>query len=298
MKVIVQQKFGNTLSKVSGATVNVTIDGITTAYTTDANGEATFTVAFGNSYTVVAAKREGWYVPQSAYSQTFVADQTVRIVTYIFRSANTGLFVVASDGDEYTLPEWEDSVEAGTRENSEAKLIKVSTNALVQAGGIFAVSIDHLRSRSYGANQAWSPSGVRFTSIPLNGNSASASYYYDGLTASRLIQQEGDERSIETPAADKCLALNFKLADGTEDELVLPGFLGSVGQWNELWLNATEVDDILISTRPSGSYLLSTLTTQKWTSTQASETHAWYWGSVASNRSKGYSDVVLPFFAY
>ena len=298
VKVVLTQKTGETISKVSGATVNVTVDGVTTSYTTDSQGIAMLTVPYGKTYTVTAPQREGWYLHENSYARTYTADQTGRVILYAYRQYDSGLFIVASDGSEYTLEQWEEAVEAGTRQNSEAKLIKVSTGALVQAGGVFAVDIDHLRSRSYGANKAWSSQNVQFNSVPLNGNSTSANYYYDGLTASRLVQTEGDERAIDTLAADKCLAESRVLAEGTENELTLPGFLGSIGQWKELWMNAAEVDDILTSVRPDGTYLLSTLTTAKWTITQSNALNSWCWGTAAAVSGKVYSCVVLPFFAY
>jgi hypothetical protein len=154
-----------------------------------------------------------------------------------------------------------------------------------------------LRERTYGANATWNPDNVLFNSIPVNGNSASQPYYYDGMTASGLIQKEGDERGLQTPAVDKCLAMTQTIGEG-ENEQTLKGFLGSVGQWNILWANRVEIDNILTSTRPEGTYLLSTLTTYKWTSTQNSASGAWSWTRVADNNGKTNSYTVVPFFAF
>ena len=118
-------------------------------------------------------------------------------------------------------------------------------------------------------------------------------YQYDGLTATEKILAEAESLSFTVPAASACWARTYELAGNT-----LQGFLGGLGQWSELWANVSEVDDILTYTRPNGSYLMSTWTTAKWTSTQSNANDANYWGAAATNASKSSSYVVLPFFAY
>jgi hypothetical protein len=136
---------------------------------------------------------------------------------------------------------------------------------------------------------------VQFFDIPLNGNNASQDYYYDGRTASALIQDEGDRRNINTPAVDEALARTFTLGSGG----TLKGFLGSVGQWAILWENRFLVDNILTTTRPSAAYNFSTFHTNKWTSTQSGANSAWYWTTSANYGGlKSGSYVVVPFFAF
>ena len=133
---------------------------------------------------------------------------------------------------------------------------------------------------------------MQFNSVPLNGNAATALYYYDGLTASRKIQAEGDERNIGTPAVDACLELSVTTGETTHQ-----GFLGSTGQWAQLWANIGAFDSIMDYVRPLGSRL-AVHTEQKWTCTQVSAFNAYYWGTAANNGGKVNSYVVLPFFAY
>jgi hypothetical protein len=202
-----------------------------------------------------------------------------------------------SNGDDYTLKEWKEMVENEEVTNKEAKYIKISSANLINNQGVFCVDIDMVRERTQGSNLQWCPSNMQFNNIPLNGNSSSELYYYDGLTASRLIQKEGDDRPVGTPAVDRCLGMNRVVAEGTEREHTMPGFLGSIGQWAVLWANVAEFDDILRYVRPEGTYLMTSWTTQKWSSTQNGVTTAWYWTSVASHYVKNDSYVVLPFFA-
>lgn len=300
VKVVLQQKVVDVISNVAGATVSIAYDGVSTDYVTDSLGQVTATIPYGKTYTVTAPHREGWYIHEGKYIGTYTADQTSRVVLYTYRQYESGLFIIASDGNEYTLEQWEDAVQAGTVVNDDAKLIKIFTGALAEAGGVFAINIDMVRERSYGTNRAWCPQQAVFNSIPSNGNSLSANYYYDGLTASLRVQQEGDDRALDTPAFDRALSQSFTIAAGTSSERILPGFLGAIGQWKELWMNVAEVDDILLSVRPNGTYLFSTLTTGKWTSAQAGGNVAFYWKTSpdTTNSNKASTFIVLPFFAY
>lgn len=297
--VLVQEYAGQTVTNVSGLTVTLTISGNSTQYVTNSSGKVVINVDLGSQYSISVPNREGYYVsPMNTQTQSFTAESSSRGVLFIYRNAETGIFIVHENGDDYTLPEWEDAVSAGTVTNSQAKLIKIATSTLVDNNGVFGVLIDHLRERTYGANVQWNPESALFNSIPFDGNSASQPYYYNGMTASDLIQKEGDERGLQTPAVDRCLAMTQTIGEG-ESEQTLKGFLGSVGQWNILWTNRTEIDNILTSTRPEGTYLLSTLTTAKWTSTQNSAAHVWNWTTVAGGYGpKTISYTVVPFFAF
>ena len=75
-------------------------------------------------------------------------------------------------------------------------------------------------------------------------------------------------------------------------------FLGSIGQLAVLWNNRFEIDDMLTMVRPNATYLLSTFTGGKWSSTQNGAITAWNWAAAASNGSKDNYYAVVPFFAF
>ena len=278
---------------LSGKTVSVTSGGTTTTYTTDAQGKVQFEIAIGTQYTVTAPQIEDKYIRTGGYTRTYVAERSVRVLNFIYRTYDSGLFVVASDGAEYALNDWETAVAGGTRQNSEAKLIKVATAALIQAGGVFYFDIDDMRNKNY-EKKTWESQNILLSSIPQNGNSASSNYYYDGYTASTKIQEECTERGLQCAATSHCLEQQYTGISGA----TLKGFLGSIGQWQVMWSARIEIDEILQSVRPNGTYLLSGFTDQKWSSTQNSANYAWNWTSAASYNFKNCSDFVVPFFAY
>lgn len=298
VEVIVQQKSGNSYTKLADIELQVEINGgnpIT--YTTDANGKFVFYVDQGLQYLVTAPEREDCYFSGFNRTQIYTADSAQRVIIFEYRLYSSGLTIMNSNGDDYTLEEWKEMIENEEVTNEEAKYIKISSTNLINNQGVFCVDIDMVRERTQGSNTSWANSNVQFNSIPLNGNSVNELYYYDGLTASRLIQQEGDDRSIPTAAVDRCLDMSRVVAESTANEKTMPGFLGSTGQWIVLWNNVAEMDDILRFVRPNGTYLMSAWTTQKWTSTQSSAPNAYNQTNVVSSGFKNVSYVVLPFFA-
>lgn len=276
-------------TNVSSSDIYVTMNQETTTYTTDSNGIIEFYVQHGTQYTISAPAITDFITPTS---QTFTSAITARGVKVLYRYITSGLLIIDNEGNDYTLEQWETAVAAQTKTNSDAVLIEVVTNALIDNQGLFGLDIDMVAYQRFPANQSWAGSDVEFSSIPLNGNSSNQPYYYDGLTVSKKIQAEGDEKGISTNAVDKCLELSI-----TTGNQVHEGFLGSIGQWSILWNNKLAVDDIIASVRPDAISNLSARTDNKWTSTQVSAINAYSWAIAASNRSKLYSFAVVPFFA-
>jgi len=91
----------------------------------------------------------------------------IRLMPY-----QTGLYIVDSSGNEYRFDEWKTEVTAGRKSNTEAKLIKIASAQLCEAGGVFGVSIDDLRNRSF-ESRTWGPSTLI--------NPPGTGYTYNGL---------------------------------------------------------------------------------------------------------------------
>ena len=295
LTVVTRSLSGSTYTPLAGVTVSVGYGSVVKSKQTDAQGQAEFTIPTGQQYTVSTTPIDGLYARYNKYSEKHTASQTRRTQTFTYTPYETGFFLIDGQGRQYNIDEWRDAVTAGTVEAADAKLVKISTEALASHGGVFAIDIDMI---AYGtgqpANQAWAASNVKFNSIPENGNNTSADYYYDGYTASQLIKQEGAERSIATPAVTAAMAKSVTVGDET-----LPGFLGSIAQWSTLWQNRAEIDALIEEVRPDHTNSISARTTQKWTSAQNSADYAWYWNSSANgNGYKNSSYAVVPFFAY
>lgn len=255
-------------SAFSGVSMVVTYDGEGHTYTTGSDGKVTAQIPLGKSYSVALQRPTGYYFLGGS-SFNYTAEQSQRIIYGRLASANIGVFIVCSNGDEITLDNWSTSGHVAT----DAIAIKIATTELYDNNGVFAISIDEMgvtQNTSY-PKQEWSSDEELFTSIPTNGGNPSQPYYYDGMTASQLIQTEGDTIGVDTPAADWALAKSLTLS-GIEHH----GFLLSLGQMTILWQNSAEIDAILDTVRPTHAYTLRGLSEEKWTSTQYSVVYSWY----------------------
>ena len=286
----VEKKDDTVITKLAERNIYVTIGNTTTTYQTDSNGRVVLHIQHGQTYTVSTDNLNNYYLTTDP-SGSYTATDSSESILYFYLPFRSGLFVVAADGTEYAVDQWQEALANNTVVNSDAKLVKVATATLATNHGIFAIDIDEVCSGTL-VKKVWSaPNNLAMESIPLNGNSASALYYYDGKSASQLIQSEGDSRAIETQAVDEAMNRTVTINNQT-----INGFLGSVGQYSILQQNISEIDGILRVVRPSTTRVMSNITESKWTSTQLSAGTSYYWSTVATGYYKGYSVVVLPFY--
>lgn len=272
----------------------VTIDNEETMYHADSGGMIVFEVPIGKEYKVRIEKPDGLHLLTGVYSATYTAVGASRFIPVSFHIYLSSFLIVDSDGGEWTMDGWE---EAG-KDASEAKLLHVATEELLTAGCDFFMSLDMMAYRKYDTTGAtintmsWAAQNVEFTSIPLNGNSPDKDYYYDGLTATNLIVEEGLNRGIATNCHTTTLRQTFNL--GLE---VLKGFTPSYGQWAVMIANYAYINSIVTAMRPDGDVVTKFWGINKGTSAQGSATDAWYVSRYFSGTSKPYG-YFAPFCAY
>lgn len=249
--------------------------GTTSTYYTPKNGTLVLNIPSGQEYVIDIATKENYYIRGQKYHYEFQATEIRRYIYVNFRAYESGIWIVTDQNEEVTYEDWIQQ----NRDPKSAQLIKIATGELSAAGGVYYLKIDDLRFRKAPSHQ-WSSQNILFTSIPENGNSLTADYYYDGYTSSKNIQQEGDTRTIDTNAVDYALAQTLQIG-----ELTLNGFIGSCGQWATIWRNKEHIDDILEVVRPDLGddrtyYLFSDWTVNKWASSQYGVNNAWFLSSV------------------
>lgn len=303
--VSVKKIDGQTTSTITtGVDIIVVVEGQTYFYTTGSNGDVQFVVPYGSTYTVTAAKIDALYIANNFYTRQFTAGSSTRSVVYYYRTASLGLYITDADGYDYTLSDWEDLVVQGVKTNDQALYIHVVEGNLVAHGGTFLVGIDLLRNRSYGTAVLYSSLNAQYNTIPLNGNTVTSNYYYDGFTQSSVTRAELIERNSTYPALLQAMGSPDSPVGVTVGGEFCQGFIGSYGQWYILWANREYVDEILVSTRPNGTYTFSSLTTRKWTSSQANATAMWQCTNTIENPS--YSSkaggnpvpITIPFYSF
>lgn len=273
----------------------VTIDGEETMYHADSSGMIVFEVPIGKEYKVRIEKPDGLHLLTGVYSATYTAVGASRFIPVSFHIYLSSFLIVDSDGGEWTMDGWE---EAG-KDASEAKLLHVATEELLAVGCDFFMSLDmmaYLKYDTTGATintKSWAVQNVEFTSIPLNGNSPDKDYYYDGLTATNLIVEEGLNRGLATDCHTTTLRQTFNL--GLE---VLKGFTPSYGQWAVMIANYTYINSIVSAMRPDGDVVTKFWGINKGTSTQFSATGAWCVNRYLSGHPFKSYPYYAPFCAY
>ena len=292
----VQERNDGTNLDAEEILVNVTIDGTTTTYTTDSNGEVNIDILYGKSYTVALTRRAYYYILGGIYSYTYTSQQPTRTIDFLYREYQFGLYYADENGIEYTFEQFTTMIENDQKSPNDALYIVVRTETLQESDSCFGINISDMATRSF-SSLSWANSNTQFNSIALNGYGVSNEDFYNGLSASLKIQDEGDKRNIDTPAVDGCLKFNVILGESSHR-----GFLGGIGQWQILWENRFIVDDMIKAVRPNAvNNPLSGYTTNKWSSTQYGASDAWYWTTSAYNNGgngKVNKCAVVPFFAF
>ena len=272
----------------------VTINGVETVYHADSDGFVVFEVPIGEEYNVRIEKPDGLHLLSGVYSSTYTAEGGSRFIPVSFHLYLSSFLIVDADGGEWTMDGWE----AAGKEASEAKLLHVATEELLTAGCDFFMSLDMMAYRKYDTTgetidtMAWAAQDVEFTSIPLNGKDPTKDYYYDGLTATNLIVDEGTNRGIATPCHTATLRQTFTLGLET-----LKGFTLSYGQWAVMIANYSYINSIVTAMRPDGDVVTKFWGIEKGVSAQSDVKVAWFVARYFSSTGKrrGY---FAPFSAY
>ena len=272
----------------------VTINDVETVYHADSDGFVVFEVPIGEEYNVRVEKPDGLHLLSGVYSSTYTAEGGSRFIPVSFHLYLSSFLIVDADGGEWTMDGWE----AAGKEASEAKLLHVATEELLTAGCDFFMSLDMMAYGKYDTtgetiNQMmWAVPREEFTSIPLNGNDATKDYYYDGLTATNLIVDEGTKRGIVTHCHTATLRQTFTL--GLE---LLKGFTPSYGQWAIMIANYAYINSIVTALRPDGDVVTKFWGINKGVSAQSSAQSAWCVGGYLDSFVKN-ANYFAPFSAY
>lgn len=278
-----------------GGVARVTVDGVETVYNADSNGQAQFFVPIGKEYRVSIDKPADLHLITGAYSATYTADRAARVIPVSFHPYLSDILIVDKDGGEWTY----DGFIASGKDVSEGVLLHIATEELLAVGCDFFMSVDVMAYRKFDTDKteiramSWAAQNVQFTSIPLNGNDASQEYYYDGLTATNLIVQEGLSRGINTDCHTRTLRETYALGVTT-----LQGFTPSTGQYAPLIANYTYINDIITFLRPDGDVVNKFWNFSKGTSTQQSAAHACYVSRYVQSNNKNYGSYYAPVCAY
>ena len=270
-------KYSADASPIANKTVQVIMNGVTTNYTTDANGYIVFTAAFGTTYTVVAPNITGYVTPKSVSK---VANSNQRYINFAYRLYTSTLVVIKSDGSEVPFSLW------NIADNNAAVLLKLETSA-----GNCCFKIHN----TIGTNKKWASINLQFPSL-LNLDNAQATADYDGAGNTQKIEDDWailvtTNPTLTIDATTYCRAETVTIGGTTYQ-----GFLPAAGQLVAVKNNIYDINNALTTL---GGNQLAITSGYWWSSSQNSQNHAWYLylGSLGnSNKINGYQ--VLPFFDF
>lgn len=271
--------------------VSVTCDvtnGDTTTTETDEKGKVTFSIPWGKSYKITAGKSDGYYAFRGIYEKNNVADVAEHNLYYHFFPITSGVFILDTAGAQYTLDEWKESGKTA----EDAALVKITTQNLAEHNGSVGFSPSALQT-GYPTKQ-WCTQNVLFSNIPTNGNNTNDALYYDGYKASRLIREEAEEKGLSIPAFSYAYDCTVEMAGE-----ILHGFIASIGQMEEMYINATIVDNLLTTLYGESVKMFGSLFSRgNWTSVQFSISNSWTFNNQPTQYStKSSSNTAIPFFA-
>lgn len=271
-----------------GVAVTCAIDnGDTITTETDSKGKVTFRIPYNKKYKITAAQKDGYYAFRGVYEKNNVADVAEHNLYFHYYPTTSGVFILDATGAQYTADEWQ----AAGKTADEAVLIKLVTQNLANGNNCFGFSPASLQA-GY-PNRQWCTQDVLFNNISLNGNNVKDALYYDGVTSSKLVREEAEERGLSTPLFTYAYEQTVDLAD-----VQLHGFIMTVGQMVEANVNKALVDEVVKMLHGGNAKLFSALFSQwKWTSTQYGATNAWFFSSGPSSDGKSGSSMALPVFA-
>ena len=263
-------------SAIANKVVKVVMNGVTSSYTTDAQGYIVFTAGFGTTYTVIAPNIEGYVTPKSVSK---VANTNTRYINFSYRLYTSTLYVIKSDGTEVPFSLW------NVADNNDAVLLKLETSA---GNCCFKVH------NTIGTNKNWASINLQFPSLPYL-DQAGATADYDGVGNSQKIKDDYDILVTTNPS------LTIEAWTYCHDETVtinnVPynGFLPAAGQLVAVKNNIYDINNALSTL---GGNQLAITSGYWWSSSQYSQDGAWYLnnGSLGNvNKSNGQ---VLPFFDF
>lgn len=287
--VTIDKSENGSVKPLQGVSVTCEIaNGDTTTTETNENGKVTFSIPWGKNYKITAGKAEGYYAFRGIYEKNNVADVAEHNLYYHFFPITSGVFILDTAGAQYTLDEWQESGKTA----EDAVLVKITTQNLAEHNSSVGFSPSALQA-GY-PNKAWCSKNILFSNIPLNGNNTKDALYYDGYESSKLIREEAQERGLTIPAFSYAYDCTVEMAGE-----ILHGFIASIGQMEEMYINATIVDNLLITLYGESVKMFGSLFSKgNWTSVQFSISNSWTFNNQPIQYStKSGSNTAIPFYA-
>ena len=277
---------GHTMSNLAGVPVRVTMDGVTSEYTTDTGGNLSLQVPHGTQYTVAYDKTYDGRFVKGATSGAYTSEKPQRRLYINYITFPTGLSVINSQGREFPVSDW--NTECG-----EPVIFKITNSTLASGDNVFGILISDITTTSM-PSTTWAASNIQFNSYD-NGSS------YYGYLRTCLLVNESNILGISVNAARTCYNKSVRIQDK-----VYPGFLPTVGQYSTVTSYESGIDNFIyefVNPDMPTAWTTRIKEANKWTIDQQSATNSWRFKGNYGNydktySNKNYSNSVFPFYAF
>ena len=269
----------------AGYQCTLTMDGATTTFNTNENGEYVFKAEYGKELTITASDQNDKKVVSDVPIK-HTANATIKYIYVYFSDALLGVTILDKNLNTYTAKEWSD---AG-KSRQDAFLIRIASTTSYNHGADIYIDAQAI------ANKAYTSDSSRLSWQSTNSNllldCPSTVDTWNGMQQCNNYIAQAKSNGVTVPAIDK--SMSYSLTDNNGG--VWKGYLGSKEQWELTWANINELNEVFTAIFGDGVTMSGNYSDYKWTSTQNASDGAWLFGTYSYGSTKGGGAYVVPFF--
>ena len=266
----------------AGYQCTLTMDGATTTFKTNENGEYVFKAEYGKELTITASDQNDKKVVSDVPIK-HTANAAIKYIYVYFSDALLGVTILDKNLNTYTAKEWS----AAGKSKQDAFLIRIASTTSYNHGADIYIDAQAIANKAYTSKLPW-----QSTNSNLLLDCPSTVDTWNGMQQCDNYIAQAKSNGVTVPAIDK--SMSYSLTDNNGG--VWKGYLGSKEQWELTWVNINELDAALTVVFGDGVTMSGNYSDSKWTSTQFSSNRAWYFGTGSDYNPKGGSGYVVPFF--
>lgn len=265
----------------AGYQCTLTMDGATTTFNTNENGEYVFEAEYGKELTITASDQNDKKVVSDVPIK-HTANATIKYIYVYFSDALLGVTILDKNLNTYTTKEWSD---AG-KSKQDAFLIRIASTTSYNHGADIYIDAQAIANKVY-INLPW-----QSTNSDLLLDCPSTVDTWNGMQQCNNYIAQAKSNGVTVPAINK--SMSYSLTDNNGG--VWKGYLGSKEQWELIWANINELDAVFTAIFGDGFTMSGNYSDVKWTSTQYNSSEARGFSTYSNSNRKYANYYVVPFF--
>ena len=265
----------------AGYQCTLTMDGATTTFNTNENGEYVFNAEYGKELTITASDQNDKKVVSDVPIK-HTANATIKYIYVYFSDALLGVTILDKNLNTYTAKEWS----AAGKSKQDAFLIRIASTTSYNHGADIYIDAQATANKVY-INLNW-----QGTNSALLLDCPSTVDTWNGMQQCDNYVAQAKSNGVTVPAIDK--SMSYSLTDNNGG--VWKGYLGSIEQWELTWANINELNAVFTAIFGDGVTMSGNYSGTKWTSTQEQSDYALRFSTNSTIGRKDHSCYVVPFF--